>query len=331
MACTAPTPHHPCARPHHTHATRHHTHAARTPHERHTPRLATPASRAIKIAPRPPERAGSCAAALLALGGGRLIISAVEIDEAVVEIARDAHGLPISSVTSLAAPAAPPVRVEREIESLQGVTGRYRAERENQSAPKRRRRGGGGDADGGGGSGDGGMDGDVGDAGAGGISVVVADASSYLAHAGSRGAWLDCVLLDAYDANGDVPAHLQADGFLARLAAALLPDGLVLANLWQGSPAARASCEAFARRLEEAVGCVFALRVVGQESNIVLLARKPAAHGGAAGGGLPGAERVLETTRARLRRGMGAVPRAAEEAGLLGCMQSNVDTLELFF
>ena len=106
----------------------------------------------------------------------------------------------------------------------------------------------------------------------------------------------------------------------------------MLANLWQGSPAARASCEAFAQRLQKAIGRVFALRVVGQEANIVLLAQKQP--GASSGPLLPCAksECALEAMRARLRRGMDAgVPRAVEEAGLLACMRSNVATVELFF
>ena len=57
-------------------------------------------------------------------------------------------------------------------------------------------------------------------------------------------------------------------------AAALSPGGVVVANLFDSSEVARAESKAFGRRLRDAVGPVYALRVVGHEANMILLAIK---------------------------------------------------------
>ena len=61
------------------------------------------------------------------------------------------------------------------------------------------------------------------------------------------------------------------------LGAALAPGGFALANLFHGSAAARAACAAFCAQLRAAVGAVHALRVVGHEDNLVVVACKPEA------------------------------------------------------
>ena len=104
------------------------------------------------------------------------------------------------------------------------------------------------------------------------IEVTVADAGAYVrtAPAGS----IEALLLDAYDSEGRVPAHLQAERFVSDAAAALSPGGVVVANLFDSSEVARAESKAFGRRLRDAVGPVYALRVVGHEANMILVAIK---------------------------------------------------------
>ena len=106
---------------------------------------------------------------------------------------------------------------------------------------------------------------------AGGVRVVLSDAADFMASI--QPASVDCILLDAYDAKGNVPAHLQAEPFLAALGAALAPGGGVIANLWNGTPVARELSTAFAARLRRATGAdTFGLRVVGHEKNRILVA-----------------------------------------------------------
>jgi hypothetical protein len=103
----------------------------------------------------------------------------------------------------------------------------------------------------------------------------------------------DFALLDAYDGNGDVPTHLQAGCFLADVGRALTAGGFVLANLWNGSDAAKRAGEQFAKDLHASVGRVFALQVEGHEQNIIVLSMK--AQGTTAAGP------SLEAVRASLR------------------------------
>ena len=105
------------------------------------------------------------------------------------------------------------------------------------------------------------------------IRVVLDDASAHMAT--MPRASLNCVLLDAYDAKGCVPAHLQAEPFVRALATALAPGGVVVANLWNATAARRAEADAFVAMLARAVGAQpFALRVVGHEKNRILVAVK---------------------------------------------------------
>ena len=101
----------------------------------------------------------------------------------------------------------------------------------------------------------------------------MADAAACRAD-GAGGGSIDALLLDAYDSEGRVPAHLQAERFVRDAAAALSPGGVVVANLFDSSEVARAESKAFGRRLRDDVGPVYALRVVGHEANIILLAIK---------------------------------------------------------
>ena len=223
--------------------------------------------------------AGSCAAALHALGatgslrggalrGGALHVEAVEYDAAVLEAAWRAHGIDCGASV-----------VERPGgESIErGSLGGKPLEGEL-------------------------LDGGSHHLGHGGsVHVTHADAATYAARrrdaSATSAAPLRCVVLDAYDGCGNVPNHLQQRPFLEDLAA-LLREGwgeggsvqegglsvqrgglsdregglsVLLANLWNGSASARASCDAFARLLETTLGPVFSLRVLGHEDNLVLL------------------------------------------------------------
>lgn len=151
--------------------------------------------------------AGSCAVALSHLGAQ---VVAVELDEAVVRAACDAHSLPIIG----------------------------RSESDASRA----------------------------------LGVVVEEAGAYAARltAGS----FDGALLDAYDGGGCVPSHLQEAAFVRHVAACLVDGGAVVANLFNGTDAARASCDAFARTLRGEIGPVIRVPVVGHEDNIILIAVK---------------------------------------------------------
>ena len=232
--------------------------------------------------------AGSCAAALHALGatgslrggalrGGALHVEAVEYDAAVLEAAWRAHGIDCG-VSVVERPSLGGESIER------GSLGGKPLEGEL-------------------------LDGGSHHLGHGGsIHVTHADAATYAARrrdaSATSAAPLRCVVLDAYDGCGNVPNHLQQRPFLEDLAA-LLREGwgeggsvqegglsvqrgglsdregglsgregglsVLLANLWNGSASARASCDAFARLLETTLGPVFSLRVLGHEDNLVLL------------------------------------------------------------
>ena len=141
------------------------------------------------------------------------------------------------------------------------------------------------------------------------------------------------MLLDAYDACGRVPAHLQAPLFLHALAAVLAPGGAVVANLFHGSAAARAACAAFAAALRAALGgAVHALRVCGHEDNLVLVAIKPTAAAAAAATGGRGGRGVAVGAAPLCARLVQAAEAAAArmppvELPLLKSLRSNAETL----
>ena len=111
------------------------------------------------------------------------------------------------------------------------------------------------------------------------LHCVLGDAEAVLGRLGEQvvgGAArpFDCVVLDAYDGAGCVPAHLQSPAFVESCAAALGPQGWVVANLFNG-PEADAATGCFRATLERLVGPVVALPVRTQEMNVVLAAQKP--------------------------------------------------------
>jgi len=71
-------------------------------------------------------------------------------------------------------------------------------------------------------------------------------------------------------------------------------------------------------------GHVFALRVVGQESNIVLMACRTSAHSSQVA-----AQGTLKALQGRLRQATHVFGNLAE-ADLLSCMRSNADTIEVY-
>jgi spermidine synthase len=134
--------------------------------------------------------------------------------------------------------------------------------------------------------------------------AVVAALAAEVAAGRDRGASL--LLLDAYEAHGRIPAHLKQDDFLAACGAALAPDGLVVANLFNGTPnsAPRKEMGAYARALAAAVGPVYSVKVQAQQTNVILVAAKA----GSALGGANGADGA--PTRAALTDAVRRVARA---------------------
>jgi hypothetical protein len=149
------------------------------------------------------------------------------------------------------------------------------------------------------------------------IVVHLADAAEAIRQ--SSGSF-DFALLDAYDGDGNVPAHLQANAFVADVGCALTADGFVLANLWNGSHAAKRGREQFAKNLRASVGEVFALRVEGHEQNVIVLSMK--AHKSCATG--PSLEAIRAVLQAAAESGGDG---CLEEALLARCMQSCARTI----
>ena len=145
---------------------------------------------------------------------------------------------------------------------------------------------------------------------------------------------IDVLLLDAYDSEGRVPAHLQAERFVRDAAAALRRGGVVVANLFDSSEVARAESKAFSRRLRQAIGPVFALRVVGHEANIILLAIKSFSDDGGASDGTS-----LDAVRRRHAAAADPDPDAEGavtvgdrrlDPAVVACMRSNAETCRRF-
>ncbi len=158
------------------------------------------------------------------------------------------------------------------------------------------------------------------------VLVSVADAGDHFRSATPDS--LGAVLLDAYDRRGRVPAKLQGANFIAAVARALAPGGVVLANVWRIEDAERRASDAFARRLRSAVGEVFSLRVhPHREGNLLLLAIK--AGGGAEAAGAGRGARAPEPLRRMLSQA--AAEHGAElEPELLACMRSNAASLRVW-
>ena len=245
--------------------------------------------------------AGSCAAALMmalgALGSASQVeiesqVEVVEIDEAVIHAAVSAHGLRVLRRGGGGVPTATTHQAESSggAHLPQRSTSSKRASGESSPPPVPR------------------------------VPVILSDAASHV-HGLAAGT-LDCVLLDAYDAKGRVPTHLQAVPFVRALGTALAPGGCVVANLWQGTAEARSAAHGFAQLLDHDAGLrSWALPVVGHETNCILIAFR--AEDG----------RPIATSRAELRRRLlhaaAAYAAAPEmEPAILKTMRANADTVE---
>ena len=112
--------------------------------------------------------------------------------------------------------------------------------------------------------------------------VALGDAASYMKSSAERlrESGEECggrcaIILDAYNAEGETPAHLMRLDFLQDCRDTLGPGGVLVANVFNGASGspARDAAERFAALLEQAVGPVMSLEVPTQEESLVLLAR----------------------------------------------------------
>ena len=173
---------------------------------------------------------------------------AVEIDPVIVRAAAQPLGCRFYVVDGVAAAAAAAAPAEPEAEAESSAAAPETAEVPLPSGAARE-----------------------GEAGA--FCVTVCDAAAYVRTL--RGASVAAVFLDAFDGEGETPAHLLAPAFLRECREALAPGGVLVCNLFNGAPQskARANVEAVARKLRENVGPVYSLQVAGQEESLVLVAR----------------------------------------------------------
>jgi len=112
-----------------------------------------------------------------------------------------------------------------------------------------------------------------------GFGLVVEDIADFLDRDECAGSF-DVVLLDAYDGQGRVPAHLRDPGnrFVEKLLGSVKNGGCVVANLWNSEDRAefsreRRELEEFRRQLAAAGASARAdVTVRGQENNVVVLA-----------------------------------------------------------
>ena len=104
------------------------------------------------------------------------------------------------------------------------------------------------------------------------MRVVLGDCASVLR---ARSA-LDVIFMDAFDGEGEIPRHLREESFLKTCGDALLEDGSLVVNMFNGSRGSRAreSVRDFARLLERHIGPVCSFPVMTSPVNVVLSATK---------------------------------------------------------
>jgi len=87
---------------------------------------------------------------------------------------------------------------------------------------------------------------------------------------------LDVIFMDAFDGDGEIPAHLFEDEFLKNCGDALVDGGSLVLNMFNGvrGSKARKSVARFAQKLERIIGPVCSFPVMEQPVNVVLSATK---------------------------------------------------------
>lgn len=121
-----------------------------------------------------------------------------------------------------------------------------------------------------------------------GLGVVLGDAGPWMQQAALAVLRGDekpacAIFLDAFDGDGETPAHLLQDSFLENCYETLAPGGVVVANAFNGVKGSlvRKNAEQFAVALEANIGQVYSWNVE-TPVNVVFLARKGKGSGGGA-------------------------------------------------
>ena len=115
---------------------------------------------------------------------------------------------------------------------------------------------------------------DDGSRGDGRLRVVLADCATTMRTCAPKS--LDVIFMDAFDGDGEIPAHLIEDDFLSACAEALTDGGSLVLNMFngvRGSPA-RDAVATFARTLARVIGPVCSFPVIESPVNVVLSATK---------------------------------------------------------
>ena len=138
--------------------------------------------------------------------------------------------------------------------------------------------------------------------------AMVAQLAEEVAAGRSRGAAM--LVLDAYEQNGRIPQHLREPSFLQACAACLAPEGIIVANLFNGPPnsSPRKEMGLYSRMLFDALqGPVFTVKVQAQQTNVILVAARPDSQLGRGGGSWPTRD-ALQTAARRVSRACAAGP-----------------------
>eukprot|EP00241_Pyramimonas_parkeae_P002465 CAMPEP_0114242074 /NCGR_PEP_ID=MMETSP0058-20121206/9972_1 /TAXON_ID=36894 /ORGANISM="Pyramimonas parkeae, CCMP726" /LENGTH=453 /DNA_ID=CAMNT_0001354643 /DNA_START=132 /DNA_END=1493 /DNA_ORIENTATION=+ len=111
------------------------------------------------------------------------------------------------------------------------------------------------------------------------VRVALGDAEEFLL--AQQGTDTGCIFLDAYDGAGKIPEHLAGSEFLEACHRALRPGGVVVANLFNGPETTkeRQAVMDFALKMEQAIGPVYSIKVVEQQTNVILVACAPNKYG----------------------------------------------------
>lgn len=106
------------------------------------------------------------------------------------------------------------------------------------------------------------------------IDVLRCDAFDFFRE--TSGAAVKCVLLDAYDGQGRIPAHIRSADFIHLLGLSLTEGGFCVCNCWDGKTGSKTARELaiFANLLSRHVGDVERFSVIGETYNVVLVATK---------------------------------------------------------